>query len=167
MILKENVQYDVTAVGELLIDFTQNGVSPQGNWILEANPGGAPCNVLAMLSRLGHKTAFIGKVGNDMFGSMLKKRVDTLGIDTTNLCMSDTYKTTLAFVHTATEYALETAKRAGTLLSFDPNLRLPLWDSEAHAKERIWYGLSMSDIHFRKNNRYDRGRRHIRRLYTA
>lgn len=53
---------DVVALGELLIDFTENGVSSQGNPLFEANPGGAPCNVLAMLSRLGHKTAFIGKV---------------------------------------------------------------------------------------------------------
>ena len=56
-------QYDVTALGELLIDFTENGTSAQGNPLFEANPGGAPCNVLAMLTKLGHKTAFIGKVG--------------------------------------------------------------------------------------------------------
>ena len=54
-------KYDVTALGELLIDFTENGISPQGNPLLEANPGGAPCNVLAMLSKLGKHTAFIGK----------------------------------------------------------------------------------------------------------
>ncbi len=42
-------KYDVVALGELLIDFTENGKSAQGNPILEANPGGAPCNVLAML----------------------------------------------------------------------------------------------------------------------
>ena len=57
-------QYDVTALGELLIDFTENGTSAQGNPLFEANPGGAPCNVLAMLTKLGHKTAFIGKVKN-------------------------------------------------------------------------------------------------------
>ena len=56
--------YDVTALGELLIDFTQNGFSDQGNPIFEANPGGAPCNVLALLQKMGRKTAFIGKVGN-------------------------------------------------------------------------------------------------------
>ena len=54
---------DVTALGELLIDFTESGLSPQGNPLLEANPGGAPCNLLAMLTRLGHSTAFLGKVG--------------------------------------------------------------------------------------------------------
>ena len=51
-------KYDVIAMGELLIDFTENGYSEQGNHILEANPGGAPCNVLAMLNRLGKKTSF-------------------------------------------------------------------------------------------------------------
>ena len=53
-------KYDVTALGELLIDFTENGKSNQGNPLFEANPGGAPCNVLAMLAKLGHNTAFIG-----------------------------------------------------------------------------------------------------------
>ena len=56
-------QFDVAALGELLMDFTENGVSPQGNTLFEANPGGAPCNVLAMLRKLNKKTAFIGKVG--------------------------------------------------------------------------------------------------------
>ena len=56
-------KYDVVALGELLVDFTENGMSSQGNVLLEANPGGAPCNVLSMLQRLGKKTAFIGKVG--------------------------------------------------------------------------------------------------------
>ena len=64
---------DVVALGELLIDFTEN--SGQGNPLFEANPGGAPCNVLAMLSRLGHRTAFIGKVGNDFFGKQLEDAV--------------------------------------------------------------------------------------------
>ena len=67
--------FDVTALGELLIDFTENGVSENGNPLLEANPGGAPCNVLAMLNKLGRKTAFIGKVGNDNFGRFLADTV--------------------------------------------------------------------------------------------
>ena len=61
-------EFNVVALGELLIDFTNNGVSGQGNPMFEANPGGAPCNVLSMLQNLGNKTAFIGKVGNDFFG---------------------------------------------------------------------------------------------------
>nr|WP_287514298.1 PfkB family carbohydrate kinase [Catenibacterium sp.] len=67
--------YDVTATGELLIDFTRNGLSEQNNRIYEANPGGAPCNVLAMLGKLGYKTAFIGKVGDDEFGKLLKNTI--------------------------------------------------------------------------------------------
>lgn len=92
--------YDVVALGELLIDFTENGKSEQGNQLLEVNPGGAPCNVLAMLSKLGKKTAFIGKVGQDMFGSLLKRTLDEVGISSENLFVDEQVKTTLAFVHT-------------------------------------------------------------------
>lgn len=92
---------DVIALGELLIDFTENGFSANGNPMLEANPGGAPCNVLAMLQNLGKKTAFIGKVGKDAFGDYLKDTVCQVGIDVTNLIQDVTVPTTLAFVHTA------------------------------------------------------------------
>ena len=69
---------DVVALGELLIDFTENGTSEQGNKIFEANPGGAPCNVLAMLEKLGRRTAFIGKVGADAFGHLLANAAASL-----------------------------------------------------------------------------------------
>lgn len=188
--------YDVTALGELLIDFTENGISEQGNPILEANPGGAPCNVLAMLNKLGKKTAFIGKVGNDTFGKMLAEEVKKSGTDVTNLIFDDKVHTTLAFVHTepdgdrdfsfyrnpgadmmlkkeevmegliknskifhfgtlssthegvreATRYAIDVAKENGKIISFDPNLREPLWDSLEDAKREIAYGLSKCDI---------------------
>lgn len=187
---------DVTALGELLIDFTQNGTSEQGNSLFEANPGGAPCNVLAMLSKLGHKTAFIGKVGNDSFGKELKRVLEEVGIDATNLTMDDEVHTTLALVHTladgdrdfsfyrnpgadmmlteedipedlirdskifhfgtlsmthegvrnATKKALKIAKKSGCIISFDPNLRPPLWDSLENAKEQVLYGLQFCDI---------------------
>ena len=75
-------KYDVTALGELLIDFTDCGVSAQGNPVMEANPGGAPCNVLSELCRLGHRTAFIGRVGDDMFGRQLLSAIRAVGIDT-------------------------------------------------------------------------------------
>ena len=91
---------DVVALGELLIDFTENGVSSQGNPLFEANPGGAPCNVLAMLSRLGHRTAFIGKVGNDFFGKQLEDAITEVGIDAAGLLKDDKVHTTLALVHT-------------------------------------------------------------------
>jgi fructokinase len=93
--------FDVIALGELLIDFTENGFSANRNPLLEANPGGAPCNVLSMLQKLGRKTAFIGKVGQDSFGEMLVRAVREQGIDTGNLSMDREVPTTLAFVHTA------------------------------------------------------------------
>lgn len=189
-------KYDVVALGELLIDFTENGLSSQGNPLLEANPGGAPCNVLAMLNKLGKKTAFIGKVGKDQFGKQLKEVVEASGTDVTGLQMDGKVHTTLAFVHTfpdgdrefsfyrnpgadmmltkeevdpelikkarifhfgtlssthegvreATRYAIDVAKENGLLVSFDPNLREPLWDSLDQAKEEILYGMSKCDI---------------------
>ncbi len=96
-------QYDVTALGELLIDLTQNGFSSQGNPILEANPGGAPCNVLSCLSRLGHKTAFLGKVGRDGFGQQLHQAIKEVGIDARGLRWDNAVHTTLAIVHTCAD----------------------------------------------------------------
>ena len=216
--------FDVTALGELLIDFTENGVSENGNPLLEANPGGAPCNVLAMLNKLGRKTAFIGKVGNDNFGRFLADTVKKSGTDITNLVYNDTVPTTLAFVHTlaegerefsfyrqpgadmtlakeevmtdiiessrifhfgtlssthpgvreATRFAVEFAKEKGLLISFDPNLREPLWESLDDAKREIEYGLSKCDILKISDNElefvtdtsdYDEGIRRIREKY--
>lgn len=188
--------YDVVALGELLIDFTENGTSSQGNPVLEANPGGAPCNVLAMLNRLGHQTGFIGKVGQDMFGRQLESALEEVGIDTEGLVKDEKIHTTLAFVHTleggdrdfsfyrnpgadmmlteselnvgmiehcrmfhfgslsmtddicrkATKKAIRLAKENGAIISFDPNLREPLWESLDAAREQIAYGLSQCDI---------------------
>ena len=93
-------KYDVVGLGELLIDFTMNGQSEQGNNLFEACPGGAICNVLAMLSKQGRKTAFIGKVGQDQFGQLLKDTIVDVGIDASGLVMDKDVNTTLAFVHT-------------------------------------------------------------------
>ena len=92
--------YDVIEMGELLVDFTMNGKNERGNAIFEACPGGAPCNVLAMLSKLGRKTSFLGKVGRDSFGEQLRNTLSDLGIDTSHLYEDTTVHTTLAFVHT-------------------------------------------------------------------
>lgn len=90
---------DVTALGELLVDFTPHGRSQAGNEIFERNPGGAPANVLAELTKLGGKGAFIGKVGNDHFGNFLKEVLNNAGIISEGLKFSDDANTTLAFVH--------------------------------------------------------------------
>lgn len=189
-------KFDVIALGELLIDFTDNGLSSQGNTLFEANPGGAVCNVLAMLNKAGRKTAFIGKVGQDIFGNKLKAVLEEVGIDTSNMLMDEEVRTTLAFVQTlaggdrdfsfyrnpgadmmlkaselkeeliadtkifhygtlsmthegvreATKKAIAIAKESGAILSFDPNLRPPLWKTLDDAREQVAYGLSQCDV---------------------
>lgn len=191
-----NKKYDVVALGELLIDFTENGLSEQGNPLLEANPGGAPCNVLSMLQKLGDKTAFIGKVGNDGFGHLLTKAVQEQGIDTTGLVYDNDVHTTLALVlkkengdrdfafyrnpgadmnlkeeevdesliasssifhfgtlsltdesvKNATQKAVKVAKENGLTITFDPNLREPLWRSLEEAHEQVAWGLQQADV---------------------
>ena len=89
---------DITALGELLIDFTQAGVSDSGQLLFERNPGGAPANVLAAASRLGLSAAFIGKVGGDMHGEFLRETLVDAGINAEGLIVSDEAFTTLAFV---------------------------------------------------------------------
>ena len=91
-------KYDCVGLGELLIDWVEVGESDQGNPLYECNPGGAPCNLLAMMKKAGKNVAFIGKVGNDMFGRMLKKRTEEQNIDMSGLLLDKKTHTTLAFV---------------------------------------------------------------------
>ena len=189
-------RFDVVALGELLIDFTQNGLSDQGNLLFEANPGGAPANVLAMLRKLNRHCAFIGKVGKDSFGDLLENVLLDTGIDVSCLRRDERINTTLAVVHTfpngdrdfsfyrkpgadmllrpeeldedmlrgcrifhfgtlsmtdepcrsATIRAMDVVKEAGALISFDPNLRPPLWRKLDDAKDAILWGLGQCDI---------------------
>ena len=192
----QDKQFDVAALGELLMDFTQNGLSGQGNALFEANPGGAPCNVLAMRCRLGRRCAFLGKVGQDAFGRQLAQTAEETGIDLRGLRYDPEIPTTLAIVHTlpdgdrdfsfyrrpgadvnltaeeldeallrscrvfhfgslsltdepcrtATRRAVALARQAGAVISFDPNLREPLWASLEQARDQIRWGLSQCEI---------------------
>lgn len=90
--------FDVVAVGEILIDFTPSGTNELGITLFACNPGGAPANVLAMHSKLGGKTAFIGKVGEDMFGKFLTRTLQEAGIDVSGIVSTAQAPTTLAFV---------------------------------------------------------------------
>ncbi len=188
--------YDVTALGELLIDFNCQSVSETGYPVLAANPGGAPGNFLAALTKYGCSTAMIGKVGTDAFGQLLTGTLRQCGIETRGIVADPSVFTTLAFVtldetgnrefsfarkpgadtclrsdeidyslidgarvfhfgalsltgepvRTATHAAMAHAKQAGKLVSFDPNLRKPLWPSEDAAKEAIEWGLHQADV---------------------
>jgi len=190
------MHYDVVALGELLVDFTPSGNSEQGNPLYEANPGGAPCNVLAMLTKLGKKTGFIGKVGNDLHGRFLRQALQDVGIDDVGIVIADARDTTLAFValapdgerdfafvrkagadialtedevsksmiehakifhfgslsltdepaRSATKRAVQYAKEAACLVTFDPNMRELLWDSMDTAKEQMLWGCENCDV---------------------
>ena len=91
-------KFDITALGELLMDLTPCGVSPSGRPLLEVNPGGAPCNVLAMAANLGSRCAFLGKVGADSFGRSLKQTITQMGISSCGLRQDPSIPTTLAVV---------------------------------------------------------------------
>ncbi|WHH58077.1 carbohydrate kinase [Petroclostridium sp. X23] len=188
--------YDVVAIGELLIDFTPAGETEEGTVLFERNPGGAPGNVLAILSKLGRKAALIGKVGDDQFGRFLSGVLEDIGVDTKGLVFTKEANTTLAFVHlngkgdrsfsfyrkpgadllldqnevniemlkstkifhfgtvsmtdnpsrSATLMAVKIAKENGAIISFDPNLRIPLWNDLGEAKAMIEKGLEYAEI---------------------
>lgn len=190
------MQYDVVALGEILIDFTAQSTDAMGYPTLAAHPGGAPGNFLAALAKYGAKTAFIGKVGTDAFGSLLCQTLEQAGIGTRGVVRSDAVFTTLAFVtldekgdrsfhfarkpgadtclcfdeidtdllrntrvfhfgplsltaepsRGATIRAVALAKENGCLITFDPNLRLPLWNSEQEARHWMLWGLKQADV---------------------
>ena len=90
--------FDVTAIGELLIDFTECGVSENGMRLFEQNPGGAVANVAAAVSKLGGSAAFLGKIGKDMHGEFLRGTLEQAGVNTDGLVDTEDAFTTLAFV---------------------------------------------------------------------
>lgn len=49
-------------------------------------------------------------------------------------------------VRTATRQAVAYAREKGKLITYDPNLRLPLWDSQDQAREEILWGLRQADV---------------------
>lgn len=188
---------DIITLGELLIDLTQNGEDENGNGKFTAFPGGAPANVAVAASKLGAKTGFIGKVGNDAFGRRLAETLSKEGVSTGGLLVSDEVPTTLAIVSVdesgerefsfyrnpgadtqitsaeavnalhadlpkilhvgslsmtdspskeACEDAVRYAKESGALISYDPNYREALWDTEEHAIEMMKVLLPFVDI---------------------
>ena len=98
IIVGDAMNYDVVALGELLIDFTESGKSSDGMRLFEQNPGGAPANMLTAVSRFGWKTALIAKVGDDMHGRFLIETLEKEGIATDAVIRDPKQFTTLAFV---------------------------------------------------------------------
>ena len=187
---------DVVALGELLIDFTCVSTDPEGYPTMAAQPGGAPANFLAALTKFGAKTAFLGKVGTDAFGRLLTGTLNQAGIDTRGLVADDDVFTTLAFVtldetgnrefsfsrkpgadtciaydelnlglideakvfhfgtlsltdepaRSTTYQVVDYAKSKGKLITYDPNLRKPLWKDLEEAKKQLIWGMTKADV---------------------
>ncbi|KMM37285.1 aminoimidazole riboside kinase [Guptibacillus hwajinpoensis] len=183
----------VISLGEALIDFIP---LDQENLTYQKSPGGAPANVSVGLARLGVKSTFLGKVGDDVLGRFLQDTLKNYGVDVSTLILTESARTGVVFVtnaengersfdfyinpsadrflnaeeisgelfahhrilhfgsismisepsRSATKKAVETAKEKGMLVSYDPNLRLGLWESEERAKETIVSMLSEADI---------------------
>ncbi len=190
------MNYDITALGELLIDFIPGGFDDRGDPAYIRKAGGAPLNVLATASKYGARTAMIGKVGNDQFGRYLRQVMAENGIRQTGLVTDLHRNTTLAFVtltpdgerefsfyrlngadahlekeeidlslirnarifhfgslslttqlgRDTTAFALQEAKKAGCIISYDPNYRAPLWEGENWAAAMMRRHLSEVDI---------------------
>ncbi len=190
------MKLDVVALGELLIDFAPLDAKGDDYPTMKANPGGAPGNYLAALSRYGAKTALLGKVGADAFGTMLVETVRQAGIETRGIRVDPEVFTTLAFVtldptgersfsfarkpgadtclrpdeldlslidaaawfhfgtlsltdepvREAARRAVAHAKAAGKGITFDPNLRRPLWRSMEEARAQMLWGLGQADV---------------------
>ena len=188
--------YDITALGELLIDYTPAGKSPAGMELFEQNPGGAPANVLACAAKLGFRTAFIGKIGADMQGDFLRITLLDAGVHIDGLVSDERFFTTMAFVslkkngersfafarkpgadtqltaddvclpliresrifhfgslsltdnpaRKTTFFALEEARKANCIISYDPNYRPFLWKSRDHAREQMRSVLPFTDL---------------------
>lgn len=189
-------QYDVVALGELLIDFTCQSTDADGYPTMAAHPGGAPANFLAAAAHFGGKAALLGKVGTDTFGRLLTQTLRGAGIETEGIVADADVFTTLAFVtldahgdrefsfarkpgadtqlrfdevrlplidHTralhfgtlslTAEPARETTRRVvayakaqGKLITYDPNLRKPLWSTMDEARKQMLWGLEQADV---------------------
>lgn len=90
----------VVSIGEVLIDF----IAQESGSLLDVDsfqkcPGGAPANFAVGIARLGLEVAFVGKVGNDSFGSFLEKKLADEGVVTDFMVKaSSDERTALAFV---------------------------------------------------------------------
>lgn len=179
--------YELTAFGEILIDFTHSNPGEDGPALFAQNPGGAPGNVCVAINRLGGKSAFLGKVGEDMHGDLLRRTLEKENVSTKGLLNDPDSFTTLAFVsvdengersfsfarkpgadtrmaaeeidldeirdgkifhvgslslthepaRSATIHALKSAQDFGKMISYDPNYRASLWNSEEEAIEAM------------------------------
>jgi fructokinase len=105
----DKAKMDIVTLGEMLIDMfpSQIGLNLVNVPAFHPKPGGAPANVAVAAARLGRKSAFIGKVGDDAFGQFL---VDTLaqeGVETRGMRLDQKARTTMVFIAMPDEHTAE------------------------------------------------------------
>ena len=144
---KNQREYDVIALGELLVDFNALHSNDFDSVVYESNPGGAPCNVLAMLSNLQKRTAFIGKVGDDFLGHALQQRIVRMGISTEGLSKDKKRNTTLAFLNDSKTYPHQYLFYRNR--TADMNLDEGDVDADMLSRTRIFHFGSISFTHKR------------------
>ena len=144
---KNQREYDVIALGELLVDFNALHSNDFDSVVYESNPGGAPCNVLAMLSNLQKRTAFIGKVGDDFLGHALQQRIVRMGISTEGLSKDKKRNTTLAFLNDSKTYPHQYLFYRNR--TADMNLDEGDVDADMLSRTRIFHFGSLSSTHKR------------------
>ncbi|MEV5029702.1 carbohydrate kinase family protein [Paenibacillus sp. LPE1-1-1.1] len=188
----------VYTIGEALIDFIPDtrGIELKNVVGFRKEAGGAPANVACAVAKLGGKSAFIGKLGNDAFGDFLVETMGTAGVDTRLVQRTNEANTALAFVSLkadgdrdfsfyrnpsadmllsedeisgdwfakgdilhycsvdlveapvkyAHSKAIAAMKAAGGIISFDPNVRLPLWADHEQCRQTILQFIPLSHL---------------------
>ncbi len=125
----------IYCIGELLIDFVaeKQGADLSKATLFTKKAGGAPANVACAISKLGGKSAFIGCVGNDPFGTFLLNTLDAFDVDLSLVQRSQTF-TTLAFVSLAEngERDFVFSRGADRELTYDSSVKVFFKDQMVH-----------------------------------
>ena len=117
----------ITTIGEILIDMTQTHIDENGNPHFAAIPGGAPANVAVAVSKLGGEAAFVGCVGDDLYGRLLRDTLIRYGVSVDGMQVTKRANTTLAIVMVdptgERSFSLYRKPGADTLIHVDKAIR--------------------------------------------
>jgi fructokinase len=89
----------IVALGEVVSDIYRGESLSDVELGFVARPGGAPANVAVAASRLGSGAAFVGSVGEDLFGDFILRALESEGVETGGVSRQGApTRTSLAFV---------------------------------------------------------------------
>jgi fructokinase len=92
----------IVTLGEVVADVYREEMPSEVELPFTARPGGAPANVAVAAAKLGAEAAFIGRLGDDLFGDFILRALEAVGVDTSAvLNQPPPTRTTLAFVEVA------------------------------------------------------------------